>query len=604
MPRSQLPPGISWRTPEQILLTIQSASITICVIVCSAVFINLGFVLVPLTLAYFVTFLMAPLMDLMEKRPYDGMPVGPVLCKNKYADDDWWGHDGESYFEKLDEDYDKEGDWQFPEDRTGRKRMTQGEWDAAKDRAALEGLNQVVVDCTTAFKFPHMAACALTLGAWCYGVKWTVDLLMSNYEAFTYDERVAACKNSKNDDGSDGWNEFNLNYFKGTSDTKNNGAIPDYIIVKGVETATPAFPPSCFSDCTASIDTTISGFDPYADTKIDAEFDYDVAPWEQIDDCRCCSSANEQSALLADGLPDKMTGDVSIGFMMTNLLNDGIDSLKNDYGVTVYRELLCPKKDLSLVNVTARSEGGSTIFEFQGVEQLRDQQVSWDRKKDSCVLEKVFPRDKGGQTWAQLSSDFGALGVVISDTILVLMLAVFILLERPEGRTIQGDHKMMMQIEDMIKNYIGLKTALSALTGMLVAVALEACSVKMGIIFGFLSFLLNFIPSVGSMIAMVLPVPFIILDDNVTLKAIAMCGPAAVQGYVGNVLEPSVFGASLNITAIAVLLGLVFFGALWGLPGAVLSVPLLGAIKIVLHHTDHPIAKYFLMMIREDPSIP
>jgi predicted PurR-regulated permease PerM len=54
----------------------------------------------------------------------------------------------------------------------------------------------------------------------------------------------------------------------------------------------------------------------------------------------------------------------------------------------------------------------------------------------------------------------------------------------------------------------------------------------------------------------------------------------------------------------AVLLGLVFFSFMWGLPGAVLSVPLLGAIKITLHHTDHPMAKYFLVLIREDATIP
>ena len=77
----QLAPGITWRTPEQTLLTIQSGSIVICVVVCTAAVIALQFVLVPLSLAYFVTFLMAPLMDMMEKRPYDGVPK-MVMCKN------------------------------------------------------------------------------------------------------------------------------------------------------------------------------------------------------------------------------------------------------------------------------------------------------------------------------------------------------------------------------------------------------------------------------------------------------------------------------------------------------------------------------------------
>jgi predicted PurR-regulated permease PerM len=582
-------------------MTIQNASIIITIVVVSATIIWLKFVLVNLTLAYFVTFLMAPMMDMMEKRPYDGVPK-LVLCKNKYADDDWWGHDGESYFEKLDEDYDKEGDWQFPESREGRKRMSQAEWDAAKDRAALEGVNKMVVDLTTSIKIPHMIACIVTLALWVLGVQWTVNLLVGNYEAFTFDERNSACKNSVDELGVDQWKIFNTQYFRVTDDGAGSTA-PETIFIKGIETNVPVYPPACFSDCTESIVSPI-GADPYADAKVDPEFDYNVAPWEQVDDCRCCSSGNVPSDLLADGTPDKTTGDVSIGFMMTALLNDIIDTLKTDYGVTVYRELICPKKDLSLVNVTARKDGISTVFEFQGVEQLRDQQVSWEAKKDSCYLEKIFPRNKDGQTWAEFSSDIAAVGTMVSDTILVLMLAVFILLERPEGRTIQGDHKVMQKIEDMVKNYISLKTALSALTGLLVAIILELCNVKMGIIFGFLSFLLNFIPSVGSMIAMILPVPIIILDDNVASKSIALLGPAAIQGYVGNVLEPSVFGASLNITAMAVLLGLVFFSATWGLPGAVLSVPLLGGIKIVLHHTDHPLAKYFLVMIREDPTIP
>merc|ERR1712072_1479875 len=294
----------------------------------------------------------------------------------------------------------------------------------------------------------------------------------------------------------------------------------------------------------------------------------------------------------ANTVLDKTTGDVSIGFMMTNLLNDIVETLKTDFGVVIYRELVCPKKDLEMVNVTAyQNADGSTEFQFRGVEQLRDQQVSWEEKTSDCYLDTVFPQNKEGQTWAEFTAGLSVFGVIIQDGILVLMLAVFILLERPEGRTIQGDHVMMAKIEDMIKSYIALKTALSFVTGLLVAIALEACNVKMGIIFGFLSFLPNFIPSV-------------VLDDNVSSLTMAIGLPSAVQAYVGNVLEPAVFGSSLNITAMAVLLGLVFFGALWGLPGAVLSVPLLGAIKIVLHHTDHPIAKYFLIMIREDASIP
>ena len=80
--------------------------------------------------------------------------------------------------------------------------------------------------------------------------------------------------------------------------------------------------------------------------------------------------------------------------------------------------------------------------------------------------------------------------------------------------------------------------------------------------------------------------------------------PMLIQGYVGNALEPMLFGAALNLTAISVLLSLVVFAYLWGMIGAVLSVPLLGGAKIVLYNTDHPIALGMLALVREDENLP
>lgn len=212
-----------------------------------------------------------------------------------------------------------------------------------------------------------------------------------------------------------------------------------------------------------------------------------------------------------------------------------------------------------------------------------------------------------GSTWEEFTGTVSGFMAVMNDVVLVVLLAVYILLERPEGSTLGGgDSRVLSEIEALITDYIVLKTLLSMMTGILTAIMLVACKVQLGVIFGLLAFLLNYIPSVGSMIAMVLPIPIVWLDDNIdmTMKLVAISGPAAVQGYIGNALEPSVFGKSMNMTAIAVLLSLVLFGFVWGLPGAVLSVPILGIIKIVCHHTDHPLANYFLITVREDPLYP
>jgi predicted PurR-regulated permease PerM len=566
---------LSFKTTQEVMCTIQNSSIIISVVVVSTAVISLRFVLVPLIMAYFVTFLMAPMMDFMEKRPYDGIPK-MVLCKDKYADDFWWAHDGESYFEKLPADYDVEGVWQFPdkEARADRQRMTQTQWDEAKDRAALEGLDELVVGCTTAVKFPHMAACAFTLIGWiaiAYGV---IALLVDNLEAFTAADRHDACRNTP------GWEDYDKSVYGDPGKQEENP------ILECDECSTEVGAPGFW----------LGASDPRLTDPLKA--------------CRCCTSANVPSDKV-DPTDDKSediktTGDRSVQFMWTKFLNDQMDYLETDMGVFVYKELDCPSLLLDDITVNSTISNGYVDFVITGVDALKSQMGTWETKTERCSRQAVFPRNPDGQTWEEFSATIGVFGTFISDLILVLMLAVFILLERPEGRTITGDHIMMMQIEDMVKNYISLKTLLSMVTGILVAISLTICNVKMAMIFGFLSFALNFIPMVGSMIAIVLPIPLVILDENVVgwQKTLAILLPSAVQGYVGNFLEPAVFGASLNLTAIAVLLGLVVFAVLWGIPGAILSVPLLGATKIVLHHTDHPIAKYFLKLIRENGNMP
>ena len=208
-----------------------------------------------------------------------------------------------------------------------------------------------------------------------------------------------------------------------------------------------------------------------------------------------------------------------------------------------------------------------------------------------------------GTPWADLIETVGAVGALVSDVVLVLLLAVYILMERPME---EPENRVIMEIEAMIKNYINLKIMLSFVTGLFVAVFLSFCGVQLAMVFGLLAFMLNFVPCVGSLIATLLPIPLIILDDGLSEseKLVAFLGPTSVQLYVGNVLEPGLFGKSLNMTEIAVLNALVLAQLVWGLPGAVLSVPMLGIMKIVCHHTDHPIAKYTLAMVRADAAYP
>ena len=214
-----------------------------------------------------------------------------------------------------------------------------------------------------------------------------------------------------------------------------------------------------------------------------------------------------------------------------------------------------------------------------------------------------YGQEMVGTPWSDLVETVGAVGALVSDVVLVLLLAVYILMERPME---EPESRVVLEIEAMIKNYINLKIILSFMTGVFVALFLSFCGVQLAMVFGLLAFMLNFVPCVGSLIATLLPIPLIILDDGLSEseKLVAFLGPTSVQLYVGNVLEPGLFGKSLNMTEIAVLNALVLAQLVWGLCGAVLSVPMLGIMKIVCHHTDHPIAKYTLAMVRADAAYP
>merc|ERR1712072_1299742 len=124
-----------------------------------------------------------------------------------------------------------------------------------------------------------------------------------------------------------------------------------------------------------------------------------------------------------------------------------------------------------------------------------------------------------------------------------------------------------------------LRSSSSFVTGVVVAIIMLALQVKLAVMWGILSFVLNYIPNVGSMIAMFLPMPIVIVDDALATwqKIGAFVGPGAVQGYVGNALEPMVFGKSLNMTPLSILAALVAWSSVWGILGAILSVPLLAS---------------------------
>lgn len=104
---------------------------------------------------------------------------------------------------------------------------------------------------------------------------------------------------------------------------------------------------------------------------------------------------------------------------------------------------------------------------------------------------------------------------------------------------------------------------------------------------GVLTFLLNFIPNIGSVLATLPPVAVALFQTGSALNALLVAlALIVVQMIVGNVLEPRLMGKGLNLSPLLVLLSLLFWGWMWGVVGMLIAVPLTAAIKIACEQLE------------------
>ena len=146
-------------------------------------------------------------------------------------------------------------------------------------------------------------------------------------------------------------------------------------------------------------------------------------------------------------------------------------------------------------------------------------------------------------------------------------------------------------IKEMLANvsiYLSVKLMASLATGLVAAAILLGFQVKLAVLFALFMFLLNFIPSVGSIVAVLLPVPVLFLQYGFGPKFFIVMGLlTATEFIIGNLLEPRFLGEGMDLHPAAVVASLIFWTLVWGAPGAFLSVPITASVKIVLSKIKH-----------------
>jgi len=135
-----------------------------------------------------------------------------------------------------------------------------------------------------------------------------------------------------------------------------------------------------------------------------------------------------------------------------------------------------------------------------------------------------------------------------------------------------------------IKKYILGKTLINLLHGLIITFILWIFGVDFFIVWGFLAFLMAYIPNIGTMISTILPfsTSLIQFDGDLTKPLIILILMVVAGNVIGNIVEPKVLGDKLNISPIVLLVSLIFWGYLWGIVGMILSVPIMSMIKIIL----------------------
>ena len=171
---------------------------------------------------------------------------------------------------------------------------------------------------------------------------------------------------------------------------------------------------------------------------------------------------------------------------------------------------------------------------------------------------------------------------LISNGLLVLIFMIFMVAGKTTYKTPVGS--LWWEVETRIKRYVFTMILTSGVTGLFVGLVLTILKVKFGWMFGFLAFLLNFIPSIGSIIATLLPLPVALIDPHLGLisKILVLAIPGSIQLVIGNIVQPKLMGESLDLHPVVVLLSLIFFGTIWGIIGMFLAVPITAVIKIYL----------------------
>ena len=256
---------------------------------------------------------------------------------------------------------------------------------------------------------------------------------------------------------------------------------------------------------------------------------------------------------------------IAIGIGVTSLLGNSLNDFSDN--LPMYKQMI--------------NNSASNFFKFFEDFGL---QIS-----GSLIIERFDP----GAIMSLTSSILSGLGGVLSNSLLILLMVVFMLLEatifKYKLRHVFGNQmngaNQVDSFSDTVNQYMLIKTGISIMTGIIASIWLIILGVDYPLLWGLLTFLFNYVPTIGSIIAAIPPSLLALIQFGVVSSLLSAVGYLVINIIIGSILEPRILGQGLGLSTLVVFLSLLFWGWVFGPVGMILSVPLTMTIKIALSNS-------------------
>lgn len=205
------------------------------------------------------------------------------------------------------------------------------------------------------------------------------------------------------------------------------------------------------------------------------------------------------------------------------------------------------------------------------------------------------------------------LAALLKTTTLILIFAVFLLIETrfipskiqalfPDAGRRERVENLIHRIDSNIQTYFGVKTLVSLVTALLSYAVMRAIGLHFSEFWALLVFILNYIPTIGSIFATIFPSLLALLQfDSLVPFFILLIGITVIQQLLGSFIEPNLMGLTLNLSPLVVVMSLILWGLIWGVVGMFLCVPITVIILIIL--ANFPATRWVAILLSKSGKL-